>query len=54
MLGGVSEAEDVVPEALLRVHQALDAGQQIASPPASPGSASSGSPGAAGAAPPGT
>ena len=32
MLGSVSEAEDVVQESLLRVHQALDAGQQIASP----------------------
>jgi len=32
MLGSVSEAEDVVQEALLRVHQALDAGQKIASP----------------------
>ena len=32
MLGSVSEAEDVVQEALLRVHQALDAGGQIASP----------------------
>jgi RNA polymerase sigma-70 factor (TIGR02957 family) len=32
MLGSVSEAEDVVQEALLRVHQALEAGQQIASP----------------------
>jgi RNA polymerase sigma-70 factor (TIGR02957 family) len=32
MLGSVSEAEDVVQEALLRVHQALDAGQTIASP----------------------
>ena len=32
MLGGVSEAEDVVQEALLRVHQALDAGKRIASP----------------------
>jgi RNA polymerase sigma-70 factor (TIGR02957 family) len=31
MLGSVSEAEDVVQEALLRVHQALEAGQQIAS-----------------------
>jgi RNA polymerase sigma-70 factor (TIGR02957 family) len=31
MLGSVSEAEDVVQEALLRVHQALDAGEQIAS-----------------------
>jgi RNA polymerase sigma factor (sigma-70 family) len=34
MLGSVSEAEDVVQEALLRVHQALDAGEEIASPPA--------------------
>jgi RNA polymerase sigma-70 factor (TIGR02957 family) len=32
MLGSVSEAEDVVQEALLRVHQTLDAGEQIASP----------------------
>ena len=32
MLGTVSDAEDVVQEALLRVHQALEAGQQIASP----------------------
>ena len=32
MLGSVSEAEDVVQEALLRVHQTLDAGQTIASP----------------------
>ncbi len=32
MLGSVSEAEDVVQEALLRVHQALDAGEKIASP----------------------
>ena len=32
MLGSVSEAEDVVQEALLRMHQALDAGEQIASP----------------------
>jgi RNA polymerase sigma factor (sigma-70 family) len=32
MLGSVSEAEDVVQEALLRVHQALDAGEQITSP----------------------
>jgi RNA polymerase sigma-70 factor (ECF subfamily) len=31
MLGSVSEAEDVVQEALLRVHQALDRGEQIAS-----------------------
>jgi RNA polymerase sigma-70 factor (ECF subfamily) len=29
MLGSVSEAEDVVQEALLRVHQALDAGEQL-------------------------
>ncbi|HET7444741.1 MAG TPA: RNA polymerase sigma-70 factor [Solirubrobacterales bacterium] len=34
MLGSVSEAEDVVQESLLRVHQALDAGEQIESPPA--------------------
>jgi RNA polymerase sigma-70 factor (TIGR02957 family) len=34
MLGSVSEAEDVVQEALLQVHQALDAGEQIASPQA--------------------
>jgi RNA polymerase sigma-70 factor (TIGR02957 family) len=32
MLGSVSEAEDVVQEALLRVHKALDRGEQIASP----------------------
>jgi RNA polymerase sigma-70 factor (TIGR02957 family) len=32
MLGSVSEAEDVVQEALLQVHQALDEGEQIASP----------------------
>jgi RNA polymerase sigma-70 factor (ECF subfamily) len=32
MLGSVSEAEDVVQEALLRVHQAIDAGEQIVSP----------------------
>ncbi|HSZ06716.1 MAG TPA: RNA polymerase sigma-70 factor [Solirubrobacteraceae bacterium] len=32
MLGSVSEAEDVVQEALLRVSQALDGGEQIASP----------------------
>src|SRR4051812_30190468 len=32
MLGTVSEAEDVVQEALLRVHQALDAGERIESP----------------------
>lgn len=32
MLGGVSKAEDVVQEAMLRVHQALDAGERIASP----------------------
>jgi RNA polymerase sigma-70 factor (TIGR02957 family) len=34
MLGSVSEAEEVVQEALLRVHQALDAGEQIETPPA--------------------
>jgi len=32
MLGSVSEAEDVVQEALLRVHQALEAGEEIVSP----------------------
>jgi RNA polymerase sigma-70 factor (TIGR02957 family) len=32
MLGSVSEAEDVVQEALLRVHQTLDGGERIASP----------------------
>ena len=35
MLGSVSKAEDVVQEALLRVHQALQAGEEIASPRAS-------------------
>ena len=34
MLGSVSEAEDIVQEALLRVHQALDSGERIASPQA--------------------
>jgi RNA polymerase sigma-70 factor (TIGR02957 family) len=34
MLGTVSEAEDVVQEALLRVHQTLEAGTQISAPPA--------------------
>jgi RNA polymerase sigma-70 factor (ECF subfamily) len=32
MLGSVSEAEDVVQEALLRVHQALHGGEEISSP----------------------
>src|SRR6201987_3534117 len=32
MLGSVSEAEDVVQEALLRVHRALEAGERIESP----------------------
>ena len=32
MLGSDSEAEDVVQEALLRVHQVLEGGEQIASP----------------------
>jgi RNA polymerase sigma-70 factor (TIGR02957 family) len=32
MLGSVAEAEDVVQEALLRVHQALQADERIASP----------------------
>ena len=34
MLGSVSEAEDVVQEGLLRVHQALDGAEPIVSPPA--------------------
>ncbi|MDE3134808.1 MAG: RNA polymerase sigma-70 factor [Acidobacteriota bacterium] len=34
MLGSVSEAEDIVQEALLRVHQALDRDEAIASPQA--------------------
>jgi RNA polymerase sigma-70 factor (ECF subfamily) len=32
MLGTVSQAEDVMQETLLRVHQALEAGEEIASP----------------------
>jgi RNA polymerase sigma-70 factor (TIGR02957 family) len=32
MLGSVAEAEDVVQEALLQVHQAMEAGEQVASP----------------------
>jgi RNA polymerase sigma-70 factor (TIGR02957 family) len=32
MLGSVSEAEDVVQDALLRVHQVVESGEQIASP----------------------
>jgi RNA polymerase sigma-70 factor (TIGR02957 family) len=32
MLGSVAEAEDVVQEALLRVHRALEAGERIGSP----------------------
>jgi RNA polymerase sigma-70 factor (TIGR02957 family) len=32
MLGSVSEAEDVVQEALLRVHTAIEAGEEISSP----------------------
>jgi RNA polymerase sigma-70 factor (TIGR02957 family) len=32
MLGSISEAEDVVQEALLRVHRTLESGEQIASP----------------------
>jgi RNA polymerase sigma-70 factor (ECF subfamily) len=32
MLGSVSEAEDVVQEALLRLHQAMEHGERIASP----------------------
>ncbi len=34
MLGSVAEAEDVVQETLSRVHQALEAGERIDSPPA--------------------
>jgi RNA polymerase sigma-70 factor (ECF subfamily) len=34
MLGSASEAEDVVQETLLRMHQVLESGQRIASPPA--------------------
>jgi RNA polymerase sigma-70 factor (ECF subfamily) len=32
MLGTVSEAEDIVQEALLRVHQVLDSGEEMVSP----------------------
>jgi RNA polymerase sigma-70 factor (TIGR02957 family) len=32
MLGSVSEAEDVVQEALLRVHAALESGEEVSSP----------------------
>jgi RNA polymerase sigma-70 factor (TIGR02957 family) len=32
MLGSVSEAEDIVQEALLRVHEAIERGEQISSP----------------------
>src|SRR5579859_1466198 len=32
MLGSVADAEDVVQEALLRVHQAIQAGERLASP----------------------
>jgi DNA-directed RNA polymerase specialized sigma24 family protein len=32
MLGTVSEAEDVVQEALLRVHQAMEQGERIQNP----------------------
>src|SRR5215475_11014328 len=32
MLGSVSEAEDVVQEALLRVHSAIEGGEEISSP----------------------
>jgi RNA polymerase sigma-70 factor (TIGR02957 family) len=32
MLGSVSEAEDVVQEALLRVHQSIERGEEISSP----------------------
>jgi RNA polymerase sigma-70 factor (ECF subfamily) len=40
MLGSVSEAEDVTQEALLRVHQALEEGEHIASPRAFVGTVS--------------
>ena len=48
MLGSVSEAEDVVQEALLRLHGVLEAGEEIKVPErtwpqSSPGSASTGS-----------
>jgi RNA polymerase sigma-70 factor (TIGR02957 family) len=32
MLGSVSEAEDIVQDALLRVHQAMEGGEQLVSP----------------------
>ena len=32
MLGSVSEAEDVLQEALLRVHSAVERGEEISSP----------------------
>jgi len=32
MLGSVSEAEDVVQEALLRVHTAIESGEEVSSP----------------------
>jgi RNA polymerase sigma-70 factor (TIGR02957 family) len=34
MLGSVSEAEDVVQEAFLRMHQAVERGEEIVTPPA--------------------
>ena len=34
MLGSVATAEDVVQEGLLRLHAALEGGEEIASPPA--------------------
>jgi RNA polymerase sigma factor (sigma-70 family) len=34
MLGSVSEAEDVVQEALLRLHRVLASGEEVSSPPA--------------------
>jgi RNA polymerase sigma-70 factor (TIGR02957 family) len=34
MLGSVSEAEDVVQEALLRLHRVLESGEEVSSPPA--------------------
>jgi RNA polymerase sigma-70 factor (TIGR02957 family) len=34
MLGSVSEAEDVVQEAFLRLHRVLESGEEVSSPPA--------------------
>jgi RNA polymerase sigma factor (sigma-70 family) len=32
MLGSVSEAEDIVQEALVRIHQAIERGEEVSSP----------------------